>query len=92
MLENQIPETMRETIRAYFIAWVVESSVGFLIFAILFGTVAMPQFNAVSTAGWGTYAPLLWALLPLMCIAAFLIRVVQSARAGYVGPISGSTF
>lgn len=81
-----------ETVRAYFIAWAVESAIGLLIFSILFGTVAMPQFLAVSTAGWGTYAPLLWALIPLCCIAAYVVRIIQSAKAGYVGPISGSTF
>lgn len=78
--------------RAYFIAWVVESAIGLLIFAVLFGTVAMPQFLSVSTSGWGTYAPLLWTLIPLACIAAYLVRIINSAKAGYIGPISGSAF
>lgn len=78
--------------RAYFIAWVVESAMGILIFAIIFGTIAMPQFLAVSTAGWGPYAPIVWALIPLSILVAFVVRIVNSAKAGYIGPISGSSF
>lgn len=75
--------------RAYVLAWVTETAVGFLLFAIVFGQVAMPMFNDVSTAGWNTYAVVLWVLLPLFAIVSFAIRVVDSAKRGYVGPISG---
>jgi hypothetical protein len=78
--------------RAYFISFVIESAIGLLIFAIMFGTIAMPQFLAVSTVGWGTYAPLLWAIIPLCCIAAFIVRMINAAKAGWVGPITGSHF
>jgi hypothetical protein len=81
-----------ETKRAYFIAWVVETSIGMLLFAIMFGTIAMPQFLAVSTAGWGIYAPLLWVLIPFLCLAAFVVRVINAAKHGYVGPMSGSPY
>ena len=78
--------------RAYFISWIVESAVGLLIFAIMFGTIGMPIFLEVSTEGWGTYPPLLWAVIPLICIAAYIVRMIDSAKHDWAGPISGMRY
>jgi hypothetical protein len=83
------PAKEGNTKRAYFIAWVVETAIGSLLFFVLFGTVAMPQFYAVSTSGWTTYSVVLWVLIPLICIGGFIVRVIRSAQSGYVGPITG---
>jgi hypothetical protein len=84
------PDLKEGDTRSYFLAWVIETSLGSLFFFVLFGTVAAPQFYAVSTAGWNTYAALIWVMTPLICIAGFAIRVIKSAQSGYLGPISGS--
>jgi len=84
------PEIQDGDTRAYFIAWVIETSLGALFFFVLFGTVAAPQFYAISTSGWNTYAILIWVFLPLICIAGFAIRVIRSAQSGFTGPMTGS--
>jgi hypothetical protein len=76
--------------RAYFLAWAIETALGFLIFVVMFGNVAMPMYNSVSTAGWDPYAILLWGFLAMVALAAFLIRVINAAKAGYQPLIGGS--
>jgi hypothetical protein len=83
------PAIPKGTKRAYFIAWVVETSIGTLMFIVLFGTVAMPQFLATSTTGWTLYSVTLWVLIPLICIGGFVTRVIRSAQSGFIGPITG---
>lgn len=75
--------------RAYFIAWVTETAIGTLLFALLFGNIAMPQILAVVTSGWDTYSIIIWGVVPLICIAGFIVRVIRSAQSGFVGPVSG---
>lgn len=75
--------------RAYFIAWVTETAVGTLLFAIMFGQIAMPQLLAVVTSGWDTYSIIIWGVVPMICIAGFIVRVIRSAQSGFVGPVSG---
>jgi hypothetical protein len=65
------------------IGWAMESALGFFIWAILFGKVVMPQWLAVSVSGWDTYSALLWGFVPLISIAAYIMYVVDNARAGY---------
>lgn len=86
--EYELPVTGK-TKRAYFIAWVVETSIGTLLFIVLFGTVAMPQFLATPTTGWTLYSVTLWVLIPLICIGGFVTRVIRSAQSGYTGPVTG---
>ena len=65
------------------IGWAMESALGFFIWAILFGKVVMPQWLAIATSGWDAYSALLWGFVPLISIAAYIMYVVDQARAGY---------
>lgn len=69
--------------RAHFMAWAIETALGFLIFVVIFGQVAYPLYLGVSTSGWDTYTVLLWGFLGLVAVAAFLIRVIDSAKRGF---------
>lgn len=71
---------------ARFLMWVMETVFGFLMFAIMFGNVVMPQWLAISTSGWDSYSILLWGFLPMIALAAFTMRVIDSAKMGYVRP------
>ena len=70
--------------RAHFLAWAIETVLGIMFFIILFGQVAYPLYEDVSTSGWDEYTVLLWGFIMFICLAAFTIRVIQSAKAGYV--------
>ena len=61
----------------------METAIGSLIFIIIFGQIVMPQWIAISTSGWGTYTGLLWAIVPLVVLASFIIGVVDAAKGGY---------
>jgi fatty-acid desaturase len=75
--------TRIKSLRARFLAWALETALGFMMFVVVFGTVAAPLFLGVSTAGWDPYAAMLWGFMMMVCIIAFMIRVINSAKAGY---------
>jgi fatty-acid desaturase len=67
-------------LRAFILVWAIETALGFLMFAVMFGQVAAPIFMGVSTSGWDQYSILLWGFMMMIVIAAFLIRVIESAK------------
>lgn len=81
-MENGISETVT-TAKARFMAWAIETALGCSIFVIIFGNVFYPIFLGVSTSGWDTYSVLLWGFLGMVALAAFMIRVLESAKQGY---------
>lgn len=69
--------------RANFLLWVLETIIGFMLWVILFGQVAVPLYLGISTTGWDTYTALLWSFLMFIVLAAFVARVFESAKRGY---------
>jgi hypothetical protein len=80
MVMNVPAEIPKVSLRARFLAWAIETALGFTVFVMIFGNVAAPLFLGVSTATWDPYSILLWGFMMMVCIAAFMIRVVESAK------------
>jgi hypothetical protein len=76
----------KDRLTAWFMSWVFEACFGTFMFAILFGNVVWPQWKAISTAGWDAYSLLLWGFMPFVCLAVFIMRLIDSAKQGYVRP------
>jgi hypothetical protein len=68
------------------IDWAVESAVALILWAVLFGNVVYPQWLAVSTSGWNLYAVSIWVLIPFFALAALILRLIDTARAGWQRP------
>ena len=68
------------------IGWAVESGIGLLLWAVIFGEVVYPQWLLVSTAGWNVYAIVLWGIIPFVALAAFILRMIDTAKAGWQRP------
>lgn len=79
-MEKSISE---KPLRANFLAWALETALGSTVFIIIFGKVFYPIFMSTSTAGWDEYSLLLWGFLGMTALAAFMIRVIDSAKRGY---------
>jgi len=69
--------------KAHFLAWAIETILGIMFFIILYGQIAYPLYLDVSTTGWDEYSLLMWGFMMFIALAAFVIRVIQSAKAGY---------
>jgi hypothetical protein len=72
-----------ETLKASFLAWALETAIGCTVFIIIFGNVFYPIYQGVSTGTWDQYSVLLWGFIGLVTLAAFMIRVIDSAKRGY---------
>jgi hypothetical protein len=72
-----------DSLRAYFLAWAIETALGFMVFVTIFGQVAYPLYVGVNTGDFDQYSLMLWGFLGFVTIAAFLIRVVDTAKEGY---------
>ena len=82
------PEATRATARdaSGLIGWTVEAGIALLLWAVIFGQVVYPQWVAVSTSGWNTYAVILWGITPFVALAALILRLVDTAKAGWARP------
>ena len=70
-------------LKAFFLAWAIETSLGCTVFVLIFGNVFYPIYKGINTSGWDTYSLLLFGFLGMVALAAFLIRVIESAKQNY---------
>jgi hypothetical protein len=75
---------------AHLVEEVVEIGIAVVMYSIVMGSIAIPQFMTVSTAGWPTYAALLWVLIPTVAIIVFIQAMFYHVKYGvypaYMGP------
>jgi hypothetical protein len=76
--------SVKNELKARFMAWAIETVLGATLFVIIFGNVFYPIYLGISTSGWDTYSVFLWGFIGLISLAAFAIRVIDSAKRGYV--------
>jgi hypothetical protein len=62
------------------LAWAIETLLGVMFFIILFGQIAYPMYLDITTSGWDSYTVLMWGFVMFIVLAAFLIRVIHTAR------------
>lgn len=68
------------------IGWSVEAGIALLLWSVIFGQVVYPQWIAVTTTGWNAYAIILWGITPFVALAALILRLVDTAKAGWARP------
>lgn len=61
---------------------IAEMAIAVFLYAILMGEIAIPMFLTVSTVGWGTYAILLWPIIPTVAIVVFIQAMFYHVKYG----------
>lgn len=80
----------KQPIKARLIPLVIDIGVSTLIGAIMIGKVALPTFYAVSTSGFDAYTLVLWGVMPLIAVAAWMTGLYNRAKYAYqMGGIDG---
>lgn len=69
-------------VAAYLVEEIAEMCIAIFLYAILMGNIAIPMWLTVSTAGWGTYAPLLWTIIPTVAIVVFIQAMFYHVKYG----------
>jgi hypothetical protein len=72
-----------EIVKAHLIGTVLDIGISTLLGAIVIGKVALPTFYAVSTAGFDAYTVLVFGLIPLVAVAAWMIALYNRAKYAY---------
>jgi hypothetical protein len=90
---NELPVEKNEkeaTLKARLIPLVIDIGVSTLMGAIIIGKVALPTFYAVSTSGFDAYTILLWGVMPLVAVAAWMTGLYNRAKYAYaMGGVGG---
>lgn len=73
----------RIVLRARLIGTVLDIGISTLLGAIVIGQVALPTFFAVATTGFDAYTLLVWGIIPLVCVAAWLTAMYNRAKYAY---------
>ena len=80
--------TPKKTVKAKLIGTVLDIGISLLLGAVVIGKVALPTFFAVGTSGFDPYTILVWGIMPLVVVAAWLTATYN--RAKYAYSIGGS--
>lgn len=78
---NEISQ--KTTIKAKLIGTVLDLAISTLLGAILIGNIVLPQFYAVATGSFDTYTVLLWGVVPLVLVAAWVTAMYNRAKYAY---------
>lgn len=78
--ELMVPE---KKVQANLIATILDIGISVLLGAVIIGKVALPTFFAVSTAGFDAYTILIWGIMPLVIVAAWLTATYNRAKFAY---------
>ena len=77
---NKVPV---RSLKAPLIGTVLDLGISTLLGAIVIGKVSLPTFYAVSTSGFDTYTVLVWGIVPLVVVAAWLTAAYNRAKYAY---------
>lgn len=73
----------KQVIRANLIGTVLDIGISLLLGAIVIGQVSLPAFYAVTTGSFDPYTLLVWGLMPLVGVAAWLTATYNRAKYAY---------
>lgn len=81
---NSITENKpKKTMKARLIGTVLDIGISLLLGAAVIGQVSLPQFYAVATGSFDPYTLLVWGLVPLVAVAAWLTATYNRAKYAY---------
>lgn len=81
MIEKEKPK--KKILKAGLIGTVLDIGISVLLGAVVIGKVALPTFFAVATTGFDAYTLLVWGVLPLVVVAAWLTATYNRAKYAY---------
>ena len=73
----------RKTLKAKLIGTVLDLAISTLLGAIIIGKVSLPAFYAVVTTNFDPYTLLIWGIIPLVLVAAWLTAMYNRAKYAY---------
>lgn len=75
--------TSKKTVKAKLIGTVLDIGISTLLGAIILGKVSLPAFYAVATGGFDEYTLLVWGILPLVAVVAWMTALYNRAKYAY---------
>lgn len=76
-------EQKKVYVKANLIGTVMDIGISTLLGAIIIGKVCLPTFFAVSTSGFDAYTLLVWGIIPLVCVVAWMTALYNRAKYAY---------
>jgi hypothetical protein len=73
----------KKTLKAKLIGTVIDLAISTLLGAIIIGNVSLPAFYAVTTGSFDTYTLMIWGVIPLVLVAAWVTAMYNRAKYAY---------
>jgi hypothetical protein len=84
-MKNDLVETEEKpkTLKARLIGTVLDIGISLLLGAIVIGKVSLPAFYDIATGDFDIYTVLVWGVIPLIAVAAWLTATYNRAKYAY---------
>ena len=73
----------KKTLKAKLIGTVLDLAISTLLGAVIIGKVSLPAFYGVVTTSFDAYTLLVWGILPLVLVAAWITAMYNRAKYAY---------
>jgi hypothetical protein len=84
------PKKKCKVTKARLIGTILDIGISTLLGAIIIGKVALPTFYDVATTGFDAYTLLIWGVMPLVAVVAWMTALYNRAKYAYqMGGIGG---
>lgn len=70
-------------LKARLVGTVIELGISLLLGAVIIGQVSLPVFYGIATGSFDAYTLIVWGIMPLVAVAAWLTAMYNRAKYAY---------